>query len=307
MPEKIKDWAISRFGDCRKQKIVRITNKITLESTLFNELRARRPVESSKLPLEVKDCKFCRPKEMTAEDLFGRVEGKFCVTPSNMAKYDYLHAVLIFKDHEPFVSERDKIADFIEVAYEWFKRANEFDRSAIYPLFIWNCLWRAGASVIHGHAQILISKEPYAVQEFYERIRMEYRNNYGSEYLEDLYRVHRSVELAFKCGSVKILMYLTPVKEKEVFMIADDVARLADAISIVLEWYKGIGVESFNLAILFPPLGSKDFIIARLVDRGELSNRTCDIGCMELLAKTSVVSSDPFKLAESFRSGAAEI
>jgi len=38
--------------------------------------------------------------------------------------------------------------------------------------------------------------------------------------------------------------------------------------------------------------------MARIVDRGDPSIRTADIGAMELYA-SSVVSSDPFRIAES--------
>ena len=43
----------------------------------------------------------------------------------------------------------------------------------------------------------------------------------------------------------------------------------------------------------FPP-------IARIVDRGDPANKTSDIGAMELYA-ASVISSDPFRLADALR------
>ncbi len=305
LSDAVRDWALSRFGDCERQTVVRVTNKITLESTLFNELRSRRPLQYERKKVDVEECIFC--KGIIAEDVFGRVEGRYCYTSSNMAKYDYIHSLIIFRDHEPFVCDEERIRDIIEVAMEWFKVANEFDGSARYPIMIWNCLWRAGASVVHGHAQLLISSEPYSIQEFYGRVRDYYRRLYGSEYLEDLYRVHESLGLSFKIGKARVLAYLTPVKEKEFFIISRDVHEIPDAVSSILKFYKGLGVESFNLALILPPLGLKDYVMVRIVDRGPLSIRTCDIGCMELLIRTSVVSSDPFRIAELFRSGAAEI
>jgi hypothetical protein len=41
-----------------------------------------------------------------------------------------------------------------------------------------------------------------------------------------------------------------------------------------------------------------------LVDRGDPGNRTCDIGSMELYA-ASVVSSDPFAVADALQRAAA--
>ncbi len=303
LPNGIRETALRKFGECEEQTIVRITNKITLESTLFNELRAKRPIEAKSRCVDhpSAECRFCRAEELTAEDVFGRIEGKHCITASNMAKYDYLHAIIIFRDHEPFVFEEEKILDYLDVAWRWVEKANEFDESARYPFFMWNCLWRAGASIIHGHAQILLSKEPYAMQEFYDSVRKAYRREFGSEYFDDFFRVHESLGLGFELEDVRIMVYLTPIKEKEVLMLAKDFLDLPNALSKILRWYYGIGVRSFNLAVFLPPIGENDLCLARIVDRGNLENRTCDIGCMELFARTSVVSSDPFKLSESLK------
>ncbi len=307
LPETMRSWAIERFGSCEEQKIVRVTNRITLESTLFNELRARRPIDvkvSEDLSSSIERSKgdaFCNPLEQTPSDVFGRIEGKYCITASNIAKYDYMHAVIIFKEHSPFIYDPEKVYDCLNVADEWFKKTNESDGTAIYPFFMWNCLWKAGASIIHGHAQALISKEPYARQEFHNIIRENYTLNYGSEYLEDVYAVHKCLGLAFDYDGVKIVSYLTPVKEKEVVMLSDDFLSFAKAISLVLRCYYRLGVRSFNLAIFMPPLSSKDTFVARIVDRGDLMSKACDIGGMELYAGTSVVSSDPFRLVEELK------
>ena len=67
-----------------------------------------------------------------------------------------------------------------------------------------------------------------------------------------------------------------------------------------------MGVTSFNLVIYMPPLAAADEDwsgfphIVRIVDRGEATNKTADVGAMELYA-SSVVSSDPFRLAAALR------
>ncbi|WP_156786029.1 hypothetical protein [Archaeoglobus veneficus] len=308
LPDAMREWTTARFGECEEQRIVRVTNKVTYESTLFNELRAKRPIDAKvsedthRMIEESKGCPFCNPKERTPADAFGRIEGKHCITASNIAKYDYLHAVIIFKGHDPFVCEAEKIADYLDVAFEWFRKANEYDSRAIYPFFMWNCLWRAGASIIHGHAQALISREPYGRQEFYENVRKWYAKIYGSEYFEDVYAIHEALGLGFMLESIKIMAYLTPVKEKEVVMISSGISGLAEAIGLVLKCYHRLGVRSFNVAVFMPPLGSEDIFITRIVDRGDPSSRTADVGGMELYAGTSVVASDPFRLVEELRS-----
>ncbi|MDF2954309.1 MAG: Galactose-1-phosphate uridylyltransferase [Thermodesulfobacterium sp.] len=307
VPDKIKPWIDKKFKNCEAQKIIRITNKITFESTLFNELRAKRPIDvkvSEDLNEIIEKSKkdpFCNPFEETPSDVFGRVEGRYCVTASNIAKYDYLHAVIIFKDHNPLTKDAEKIKDYLEVALKWFEKANKFDKKAVYPFFMWNCLWRAGASLIHGHAQILISEEPYGKQKFYTQIRETYKLSYGSEYFEDIYKIHKSLGLAFTYQKTKIVVHITPVKEKEIFLFSSDFLELAEPISLILKIYYQLGVRSFNLAIFMPPLNSEDIFFTRIVDRGDLSNRTSDIGGMELYAGTSVVATDPFVLAEEIK------
>ncbi len=307
IPETLKDWARSKFGDCETQKIVRVTNKITYESTLFNELRAKRPIDAtikenlSQMIEETRGGAFCHPIEKTPADIFGRVEGKHCITASNIAKYDYLHAVIIFKEHSPFSFEEEQIADYLEVAQNWFKKANEYDNKAIYPFFMWNCLWKAGASIIHGHAQVLISKEPYGKQQFYNDIRKKYQEQYLSEYFEDLYLIHKALGLGFTLGNTKIIAHLTPLKEKEILILSSNLLELPESISLVLKCYYNLGVRSFNVAIFMPPLNREDIFITRIVDRGDPLSRTSDIGGMELYAGTSVVATDPFKLIKKLK------
>lgn len=307
LPESLKCWTNQKFGNCKNQKIIRITNKLTFESTLFNELRAKRPIEArvsedlDEIIEKSKGGTFCNPLEKTPSDVFGRIKGKSCITASNIAKYDYLHAVIVFKDHNPFVKDAKKIRDFLEVALKWFEKANEYDKNAVYPFFMWNCLWKAGASLIHGHAQILISEKPYGRQAFLNYVRKNYYLTYKKEYFEDIYKIHKSLGLVLNYNKVKILAYLTPIKEKELLLLSEDFLELAKPISMILKCYYNLGVRSFNLAIFMPPLNSKDIFLVRIVDRGDPLERTSDIGGMELYAGTSVVASDPFILIEKLK------
>jgi hypothetical protein len=107
---------------------------------------------------------------------------------------------------------------------------------------------------------------------------------------------------------VQLLASLTPLKEKEVWLFADSLGPdLGEGIYRVLNCYvQDLGVASFNVVLYMPPLApvAEDWsgfpIIARIVDRGPLLNRTADMGAMELYA-SSVVASDPFKLMEYLR------
>src|SRR5918995_408821 len=84
-PEAMYAWIEKTFGSVDRvtaQRIVKVTNRITLEGTLFNGLRASRPLDtgvSLDLDREIAATEgdpFCHPEDGTPADVFGRVEGE---------------------------------------------------------------------------------------------------------------------------------------------------------------------------------------------------------------------------------------
>lgn len=304
IPTEMEGWIKERFGTLERvehQRIVSIKNKFTGEQSLFNELRLDRPIESKCLIelAELKeraDCNFCRPETRTPADSFGRVRGAYCMTASNIAKYDASHSLVIFNEHDPFELQRDWIADYLLTAERWFEAVSEsMGGKKLHKFFLWNCLWRSGASIIHGHMQLTAAEERYGKLEVLERVAAHYHRSYNASYIEDLYRVHKSLGLAREHKGERILFYLTPLKEKELFVIsrARRSDEMADTIYQLLRRYIDLCVQSFNLVIF----QMDDYHIVRLLDRGSLEDRNSDIGAMELYA-ASVISTDPFKLAQ---------
>jgi hypothetical protein len=340
VPESMRGWVESRFGGVcavQTQRIVKITNLITLEGALFNPLRGARPLdvvsqEDVRAAIErTRGGPFCHPEEMTPEDVFsaeaakegaaGRVRGKYCITASNVAKYDGYHGLVIFDEHNPLCITRDRVRDYIATALRWAKAAHNADTDAKYFFLMWNCLWRGGASIVHGHMQMTLGRGMhYARVEHWRRQAMLYRLAHGTSYFDDLYQAHAALGLATQIGKTRVIASLTPVKEKEVLLISPtrwiDNDDFKDAISIVLQTFIGsLGVQSFNLALFQRPIdvaetmrawdgapGWEDWdgfpAIVRVVDRGDLHARAADIGCMELYA-SSVISSDPFSVIAS--------
>jgi hypothetical protein len=303
IPVEMEDWVKKRFGSVERvenQQIVSIKNKFTGEHSLFNKLRSDRPIEAkSTIALEeLKEkgkCLFCNPEKQTPTDVFGRVKGEYCITASNIAKYDSFHSLIIFNEHNPLVIKREWIEDYLRTGERWFEEVCKAEEKELQKFFLWNCLWRSGASIIHGHIQLTASRMRYGKLEVLEKVAADYKREFNTDYIEDLYKVHKSLGLAKENKGERILFYLTPVKEKEIFVIskARKGDEMADTIYKLLNSYLGMGVQSFNLAIF----QLEDYHIARLVDRGSLTDRNSDIGAMELYA-ASVISSDPFKLAQ---------
>jgi hypothetical protein len=301
----------------REQRIVKVTNRVTLQGTLFNGLRASRPLDtgvSVDLEREIEATvgdPFCHPEVGTPADTFGRVRGEHSVTASNVAKYDGFHGVIVFDDHNPLHLTPEKVADYVSVGLEWGRKALETDPEARYPFLMWNCLWRAGGSIIHGHAQVTATRGThYPKVEHLRRAASAYKAEHGSDYFGDLYRIHDALALAIPAeNGVRAFASLSPVKEKELVVIGgspeDD--SLQRTVGALLEGYvRTLGVQTFNVAFFMPPLGPTDEdwsgfpTVVYLVDRGSPANRTSDIGAMELYA-APVVASDPFRVADVLR------
>ncbi|NQU98203.1 hypothetical protein HQ533_01945 [Candidatus Woesearchaeota archaeon] len=313
VPKEMKKWVISRFGSVKaveKQKVVRVDNNITCESALFNELRAMRPIESNnngntqKFIKEKKGGNFCKPNTNTARDVFGRVKGKNSTTGSNIAKYDSLHGLVIFKEHNPLKFKLKDVKNYLETAEKWIKKGYKKHPERKYPYIMWNCLWKAGASIVHGHMQMVLAKDKhYGTIEKLRRFAEGYKDVFNSDYYDDIYNSHKAVGLGFEKKSNKIIAHLTPAKEKEVIIFSKNLKNCSEALYRALKAYLAMGVESFNVGIYLQPLDNywKMPVIARLVDRGSLSNNTTDIGGMEMFAGSMVVASDPYKVIEKVK------
>ncbi len=317
-PETMRQWIEGYFGSVeavKRQRIVKVTNLATMEGSLFNELRASRPMEakaSSDLEETIMSNlgdAFCKPLEGTPADTFGRVRGKHSITASNVAKYDGFHGVVVFDEHNPLVFSSEEVRDYMDTALAWARKAHDVDREARYFFFMWNCLWKSGASILHGHAQMTLSRDMhYAKVEHLRRSALHYREAHGANYFDDLYTVHKALGLALENGNTRILIYLTPIKEKEILLFSQELDQdLKDSIYKVLRGFvERLGVQSFNLALYHKPFADvkEDWggfpVMVRIVDRGDPNNKTADIGAMELYA-ASVIASDPFHVAEALR------
>ncbi len=318
-PISMHEWVKKQFGSLeavQNQKVVKVTNVVTFQGALFNELRALRPiefrdrsgVEAALTELAVGDT-FRDSVNGTPEDVFGRVTGKHSVTASNIAKYDGFHGLVIFNEANPLNFTREQVSDYIDVAQQWAEKASAADSSARYYFLMWNCLWRAGASIIHGHMQMTLSRGMhYAAVEYLRRCSRDYHARTNFQYFDDFYLIHESLGCGFQRDGVRVVAPLTPVKEKGVTLIADrfDDALKSAIFDAMVCYRENLGVVSFNLAVHMPPIAAvaEDWshfpVMIHLVDRGDTKSRMSDIGAMELFAQP-VISSDPFVVARALK------
>jgi hypothetical protein len=325
-PVEMRPWIEKVFGSVEAvtaQRIVRVTDRVTVEGALFNDLRASRPMSvPEKSGAEVAETiratendPFCHPETGTPADDFGRIFGAQGVTASNVAKYDGYHGVLVFNTHDPLVPmDAGAVADHLATARRWAEAAFDRDPAAPYWFLMWNCLWRAGGSIVHGHMQMTTTRGMHYPK--VERLRqagLAYDAAHRRDYFDDLWLVHEGLGLGVEVAGVRVFATLTPVKEREIVVLGPPGASesaLAPAIALALAALRGLGVVAHDMALYVPPLAADGAdwrrfpAIARLVDRGDPGNRTCDIGSMELYA-ASVIATDPFTVAEALQRMAA--
>ncbi len=320
IPPPKKDWVKEKFGSLaavEKQQIVRVTNRVTFETTIFNELRSKRPQqvnESQDLEQEIakergENDPFNEPLVDTALDTFGRIEGAYSITGSNIAKLEVWHGVTVFNEFHPLKFSSQQVIDYLMTAREWAEEARHQDPKALYFIFLWNCLWKAGSSVTHGHAQMCLGRDMhYGKIERLRRDAVAYRERYKRNYFTDLVQVHRALGLtADPADMVKALMYLTPNRDREIVLVTDLYSpELGEALYNTLAYYKSLGVTSFNVVVQMPPLDDDGAdwdgfpVLVRVVDRGDPRNRGNDVGSIDLFA-ANVAINDPFPLASGFR------
>lgn len=314
----LEPWLTRTFGSVdavRHQRITRVTNLATGEATIFAPLRARRPLDGGladrdeiarQIAATERD-PFCDPERGTPAHSFGRVRGRHMISGANAAAADAHHAVLVFDRHDPLDVDADLIADLLDTGRAWAEAARASDPASVNYLLIWNCLWRAGGSIVHGHAQALLGPGPRDGRlERFRRDAAAYRAEHGSDLLPDLVALHADLGLAATRDGVATLAHLTPIKEHEIVVIGPagmderDPAFAAAVARAVLAFRDRIGVRSFNLALWRPPLvaepGWDGFgPVVRMTDRGDLAARASDIGAVELYA-TPIVASDPYEV-----------
>lgn len=338
-PPEMGPWLTRTFGSVEatlRQRIIRVTNRWTLEGATFNPLRSRRPGSGTTqaappdIPQELRDRiqatigdDFCDPEHRTPADSFGRVRGQHVVTAANVAKAEGWHSVAIFDRHDPLAIDDALIADLLRVAGDWAEQAHEADEVARYLFLLWNCLPRAGASLMHGHAQMTLSATmAHAKVESWRAAAAHYVRETGGNYFADLAAVYRALGLTASGDDAAVTLFasLTPAKEREFVLLADPWSAgrrslaletlaqpLANALDVMLH---SLGVRAFNLAVFGPPLPGDPRaaewdgfpLVARFVDRGNPLAPTSDIAGLELFG-SSVISSDPFDVARSLRNG----
>ncbi|MEO6062144.1 MAG: hypothetical protein ABIQ99_09415 [Thermoflexales bacterium] len=331
VPVSMRPWAIETFGSVEaveRQSVVRVTNTVTWEGAQYNPIRMRRPMPvrtadrgsqsvNGQAPADI----FANPLETTAADTFGRVHGKYCVTTSNIARWEGMNTVLIFDTFDPLMVDEAHMRDYFAASREWARRARQAAPDARYFAWMWNGGPMGGASIPHAHAQLALARgRTYA---FIERLRLAalgYRAQHGSDYFTDLLAAHADVGLGFELAGLPGLINLGALRGYDTWLFGaafDD--SLASAFARALRALIDLaGTRAFTASVVMPPISADGLperpddpdwrgfpFIARIVDRGRADAASSDIGSLDLFG-ASVIGHDPYLAAAAMRSAAHE-
>jgi hypothetical protein len=224
---------------------------------------------------------------------------------------------------DPLRFDANHIADYLATALRWIAAAHAHDLAARFPLITWNCLPKSGATIIHAHWQIALSRDhPYARVELWRRAAQSYRAETGRDYAADLFALHQELGLALDLPGIAAFVHLTPARNREIVLMTDAQLWPADANTMpdsIVNWtvadglarvlrglIGGMQMRAFNMAIALPPKlsepGWEGFpTVIRMGDRGPALTTRNDVGAMEFYG-TGVIAEDPFGVAERLRS-----
>src|SRR5213076_3229628 len=179
--------------------------------------------------------------------------GDHGITASNVAKYDGYHGVLVFTEHDPLAPvDAETIRDHLTTTRRWGEAALAADPAARYLFVMWNCLWRAGGSIVHGHMQMTATRgQHYPKVELLRRQALAYDARHGSDYFDDLWVVHAALGLGTEFDGGRVIASLVPIKEREIMVLGRpgaDESSLGPAIAKAVAALRAAGVVSYNMA-----------------------------------------------------------
>jgi hypothetical protein len=189
---------------------------------------------------------------------------------------------------------------------------------------MWNAGLKAGASILHAHAQLALGRSMhYSRIERLRRDALAYRERFNTNYFDDLFAAHDDVGLGFTAADLRGFVYLAAARPKDTWILGrafDE--QLADAFYEVLRrLVDRTDMHAFNVIVLMPPLfsppsreglgvgsvgsvGSDDWsgfpVIIRIGDRGSPFMIPSDIGALDIFAHNTI-SADPFEVREKLR------
>jgi galactose-1-phosphate uridylyltransferase len=235
--------------------------------------------EGALAPLQApnSNCPFCHerigrvtPKVLEPIHRSGRLERGESILFPNLVPYSQYAAVAVFsRQHwlalDGFTSQR--LLDNLAVAMDYVRKVHAFDPRAQSCAYNINYLFPSGGSLPHPHAQVYLDPHPTTLMRLQHEASLAYYAANGRPYWEDLVEAEeaRGSRFVGRIGRTAWMTAFAPIGFNEVRAVVagcdtfldlkeDDLNALSTGISRVLQWYKLIGYNSFNLALYSGPL-----------------------------------------------------
>ncbi|XP_060556471.1 uncharacterized protein LOC132717092 isoform X1 [Ruditapes philippinarum] len=316
---KVRKWLGNKeelFAEAKKQTIISVYNRYTREQNVYNPIRSKRPMSIPKIPerqyidqiaRETQDsCDFCKYKDSTAQDVFGRIDNKYSYSASNTFKLDRWHALFMLKSHHPHNWTQEQFLDLMLTSQQWFDKVYKIDSSYKYPSLIWDLLPHAGASQVHPHIHGFLDKDAYqGAMELWKKAALDYNTEVPDHnYFTDIIEMHSILGLTVNYGKAVAFANLVPKRDNEIVIVSEKADR-----DFYLLWYyvmrgflddMGEGSLCFSSGIALPSMtgvtGSNSLpAYVRILTRGPVADIRADVSSLELFAASNA-NTDPYRV-----------
>lgn len=314
---KVKKWLGNNevlYKEVYDQKVIHVVNTYTREHTVFSPLRDKRPVSVPEKPeaqylqeilkQTTSSCDFCNFRNFTAEHTFHRVESKYAFSASNTFKMDPLHALFVFRRHDPIGWTADEFIDLMNLTNTWFHKAQSNVAGTRYPSVVWDILPKCGASQVHPHLHGFLDGERYhGVVEAWRLAAQDYHIHMRTNFYTDMADIALALGLGVSYKSAVAFASIVPRKDHEVVVMAPAADKdFFQLLYFVLRAFlDDLGKFCFSMGLGYPSLQYDDRgripAYARIITRGAVTEIRADISSLELFAATNV-NVDPFKVIQ---------
>ncbi|CAL8144873.1 unnamed protein product [Orchesella dallaii] len=310
--KEVKGWLDNDeklFQQVNEQVVFKIVSRGTFEETVFNPLRAKRPVSKPSMdPLEyiknltessAPNCDFCKYKDHTAADTFGRIDNDYSASCSNTFKLAKFHGLFFPKEHHPLNLSLVQLQSlFLYTSKQWFQKAFETDSSQKYPSLMWDALPHAGASQVHPHIHGVLDAYQYVGGfESWHQVSIQYFKKYQRSFWSDFVQLHVALGLSISHGEAIALVPIVARKDHEFMILSTNLNE--DVVSLIYNvmqaYLHKLGVYCFSSGAVYPKVGGGEGdtgmpVIFRIGSRGTCTSVGSDVSSLELYTINNINS-----------------
>lgn len=294
-----QDLIKKKYPYLENQKIIYLQNKVLHQEVILNISRGKRKQPLNKIQQEDDTTydPFCAYKQETPIDELGRLENEMAVTAANLSKMADYHSLVIFKKHSLAKIKKDDFSQAWNLASNWFEKIKKLDSKIKTQILIWNYHFRAGASILHPHFQLLSYHHvPWPLKNFYQKI-YNYQKKTNQDYFEDYFYLVNKLKIAKEYNNLKIGFDFTPKKEKGLIIKGEIEEKNQIFLWNVINRLLELGTESFNFVFIKESPWKLINNLGFWVDRGSVEKKNCDIGSLEIFL-FPVISTDPVEFGQ---------